>query len=68
MRSTGESCFYNGAARGRDFLSIHKIMPDEMRLCTQEEALRVMVVVQLLSTYDPDEEFLGVRSDGWSSH
>ncbi|KAK9819525.1 hypothetical protein WJX74_005150 [Apatococcus lobatus] len=35
---------------------------------TREEALRVMVVVQLLSTYDPDEEFLGVRTEGWSSN
>lgn len=25
-----------------------------------------MIVVQILSTYDPNEEYLGVRKDGWN--
>ncbi|KAK9825309.1 hypothetical protein WJX74_007835 [Apatococcus lobatus] len=30
-------------------------------------ALKIMLIVQLLSTHDPDEEYLGDRTDGWTS-
>lgn len=29
--------------------------------------MKVMLIVQLLSTHDPEEEYLGDRSDGWTS-
>lgn len=28
----------------------------------------MMIVVQLLSSYDPEEQFLGERTEGWSSN
>lgn len=32
----------------------------------QAEALTIMIVVQLLSTHDPEEEYLGKRTKGWT--
>lgn len=34
---------------------------------SRAEALTIMIVVQLLSTHDPEEEYLGQRTDGWTA-